>query len=95
MLKVGRKVVFHFRDIIVIVWAYVSVDSIFHYIDTVDLIDLLEERDDDMGIILKVLRDLIFPVDFDSFELDNDTSIKIVFGFEDNFGLLVGDFVDE
>lgn len=78
-----------------IVGSIVSVDSIFHNIYAVDLIDLFEERDDNMCITLKVLRDLVFPVDFNSFELNNNTSVEIVFGLEDHFGVLVGDFINK
>ena len=46
-----------------------------------------------MGIILNVLGNLIFLINFDSVELDDETSIEIIFWLKYHLGLLVNDFV--
>jgi len=46
-----------------------------------------------MGIVLNVLRNLVFLVNFDSVELNNETSIEIIFRLKCHLRLLINDFV--
>lgn len=67
----------------------VGVNCIFHGIDTAYALDLLEERHNDVGVRLYLWADLVLLADSDSFELDDDAGVDVVFGLEYNLILFV------